>query len=82
MYKIKVQIQLKDDVLDPQGKTVGNALEHLGYNDITNVRVGKYIEMFSNSNDEKILKKEVTEMCNKILANTVIEKFDFTIERI
>jgi len=82
MYKIKVQIQLKDDVLDPQGKTVGKALEHLGYSDISNVRVGKYIEMVSDSKDEKKLTTEVTEMCNKILANTVIEKFDFTIERI
>ncbi|MDD5455861.1 MAG: phosphoribosylformylglycinamidine synthase subunit PurS [Candidatus Margulisbacteria bacterium] len=82
MYKVKIQILLKDDVLDPQGKTVQRALEHLEYKDISNVRIGKYIEFVSGEQDEKVLKQSVDEMCKKILTNTVIEKFSFTLEKI
>ena len=82
MYKVKVRILLKDDVLDPQGKTVNKALHHMGYKSIEDVRIGKYIEIISNETDEAKLKIDVKEMCQKMLTNTVIEKFDFSIEKV
>ncbi|OGI06343.1 MAG: phosphoribosylformylglycinamidine synthase [Candidatus Margulisbacteria bacterium GWF2_35_9] len=82
MYKVKVHILLKDDVLDPQGKTVSNALENLGFIGVSNMRIGKFIEFTSTESDEKRLSKNVKEMCEKVLANTVIEKYDFSLERI
>lgn len=82
MYKVKVHILLKDDVLDPQGKTVNNALENLGFSGVANMRIGKFIEFTSSDKDEKILSKKVKDMCEKVLANTVIEKYDFSLERV
>lgn len=82
MYKVKVHILLKDDVLDPQGKTVNKALHHMGYKSIEDVRIGKYIEIMSNESDEVKLRKEIKEMCEKMLTNTVIEKFDFSVEKV
>ncbi len=82
MFKVKVYILLKDDVLDPQGKTVNKALHHMGYASIQDVRIGKYIEITSNETDESKLKTEIKEMCEKMLTNTVIEKFEFSIERV
>ncbi len=82
MFKVKVHILLKDDVLDPQGKTVQNALDHLGYKGVSEVRIGKYIEFFSAETDDKKLKESVKDMCQKILANTVIEKFEYAVEKI
>ncbi|MEK6557389.1 MAG: phosphoribosylformylglycinamidine synthase subunit PurS [Candidatus Margulisiibacteriota bacterium] len=82
MYKVNVKVLLKDDVLDPQGKTVQKALDHLGYNGIENVRIGKFIEFLSDKTDEKILQKQVKEMCKTVLTNPVVEKFEFSLEQV
>ncbi len=74
-----VNIYLKEGVLDPQGKAVKHALESLGFKDIEDVRVGKQIILtLKDGLSEEEAKKEVEEMCEKLLANTVIE--DYTIE--
>jgi len=79
--KSKIIVTLKDDVLDPQGKTVKNALTKMGYKDVKDVRIGKYIEIEINGNDKKEkLKKEIDEICDKLLANPNIEKYEFSIE--
>lgn len=73
--KAKVHVTLKNGVLDPQGAAITSALGHLGFNDVAGVRVGKYIEldlMESNADDAKAA---VEKMCEKLLANTVIEKY-------
>jgi phosphoribosylformylglycinamidine synthase subunit PurS len=75
MKKAKVYITLKKGVLDPQGKAVQQALTTLGFNEVNDVRVGKYIELELTKNSEK----RVKEMCEKVLANTVIESYDFKI---
>ncbi|HPD19211.1 MAG TPA: phosphoribosylformylglycinamidine synthase subunit PurS [Candidatus Goldiibacteriota bacterium] len=81
MAKSKIIVTLKDDVLDPQGKTVKNALTKMGYKDVKDVRIGKYIEIEINGNDKKEkLKKEIDEICDKLLANPNIEKYEFSIE--
>jgi phosphoribosylformylglycinamidine synthase len=79
MAKVKIYVTLKDGVLDPQGKTVQFALDKMGYKNIDSVKMGKYIEI-DTKNDGKDLKKEIDEICDKLLANPNIEKYTFTIE--
>ena len=80
MAKVRIHVTLKDGVLDPQGKTVNNALAKMGYKGIKNVRIGKYIEMEAGNGDKEKLKKQVDEICDKLLANPNIEKYTFKIE--
>tara|TARA_Y100000590_G_scaffold314332_1_gene355365 strand:+ start:146 stop:361 length:216 start_codon:yes stop_codon:yes gene_type:complete len=68
---------LKKDVLDPQGKVVGQTLKNMGYENIINIRQGKFFEIELNEQNPEKGKKIATEICEKLLANTVIE--DFTI---
>ena len=73
--KITVNIQLKEGVLDPQGKAVYHALLALQFNEVEDVRIGKQIILHvENENREKTLKR-VEEMCEELLANTVIETY-------
>ncbi len=73
--KISVIITLKKDVLDPQGKVIHQTLDGMGFNDINEVRQGKYFEININENDSKKAKDKVEEMCKKLLANLVIENY-------
>ena len=73
--KISVIITLKKDVLDPQGKVIHQTLEGMGFNDINQVRQGKYFEIDTKENDPKKAKDNVEEMCKKLLTNLVIENY-------
>ena len=73
--KISVIITLKKDVLDPQGKVIHQTLDGMGFNDINEVRQGKYFEIDTNENDLKKAKEKVEQMCKKLLANLVIENY-------
>ena len=73
--KISVIITLKKDVLDPQGKVIHQTLDGMGFNDINEVRQGKYFEIDTKENDPKKAKNKVEEMCEKLLANLVIENY-------
>ena len=73
--KISVIITLKKDVLDPQGKVIHQTLDGMGFNDISEVRQGKYFEIDTKENDQKKAKDKVEEMCKKLLANLVIENY-------
>jgi phosphoribosylformylglycinamidine synthase PurS subunit len=73
--KATVHVTLKNGVLDPQGKAVENALGTLGFNGIEGARIGKYIELDLAETNATKAKTQVTEMCEKLLANTVIENF-------
>ena len=73
--KAKVQVFLKPGVLDVQGKAVENALHGLGWAGVEGVRVGRTIEFDTASSDKAAAEAEVTAMCDKLLANTVIESF-------
>ena len=73
--KVRVLVRLKPGVLDPQGRAVHHALEGLGFDGVTDVRIGRLIELdVADGTDQAAL----TQMCEKLLANTVIE--NFTIE--
>ena len=73
--KISVIITLKKDVLDPQGKVIHQTLDGMGFNDINEVRQGKYFEIDTKENDPKKAKDNIEEMCKKLLANLVIENY-------
>ena len=73
--KISVIITLKKDVLDPQGKVIHQTLDGMGFNDINEVRQGKYFEIDTKESDPKKAKDKVEEMCKKLLANLVIKNY-------
>ena len=73
--KAKVIITLKTGVLDPQGKAIEGALEGLGFSGVDNVRLGKFIELDVDASSEAEARQTVEEMCDKLLANTVIENY-------
>ena len=73
--KVSVIITLKKDVLDPQGKIIHQTLDGMGFNNINEVRQGKYFEIDTKENDLKKAKDKVEEMCKKLLANLVIENY-------
>lgn len=78
--KAKIYISLKEGILDPQGKTVEHALSVLGFTDVTGVRIGKYLELSLKPGPIDAAKKSVESMCEKLLANTVIESYRYELE--
>lgn len=77
--KARVHIMLRNGVLDPQGKAIGNALHGLGFASVGDVRQGKVIEIELAETDKRKAEAAVTEMCKKLLANTVIETYSVEI---
>ena len=73
--KISVIITLKKDVLDPQGKVIHQTLDGMGFDNINEIRQGKYFEINTKENDPKKAKDKVEDMCKKLLANLVIENY-------
>ena len=73
--KVSVIITLKKDVLDPQGKVIHQTLNGMGFDNINEVRQGKYFEIDTKENDQKKAEAKVEEMCKKLLVNLVIEDF-------
>ena len=78
--KAKIIITPKKAVLDPQGKTVQSALEHMGYRDVAAVHVGKYLEIELNGGDKAAARQQLDEACHKFLSNPVIEDYRLEIE--
>jgi len=79
VLRAKIFVTLKNGVVDPQGITIKGALESLGYKGIASVRLGKYIQVELNTRDEKEAEKDIEEMCKKLLANPVIENYEYEI---
>ena len=78
--KARVHITLKNGVLDPQGKAIENALGGLGFGGISEVRQGKYIEIVLANVSPAAARASVESMCEKLLANTVIENYEIDLE--
>ncbi|HEY4716852.1 MAG TPA: phosphoribosylformylglycinamidine synthase subunit PurS [bacterium] len=78
-YMAKVLIKLKNGVLDPQGKTICDSINALGFAGVYDVRVGKLIELKLQGKNEKDISKQIERMCNKLLVNPVIENFEYEI---
>jgi len=80
MLKAEINVTLKNTVSDPQGLTIKGALESLGYKGLRDVRSGKFLVVRLNYRDKKRAEREVEEMCKKLLANPIIEKYNFRIK--
>ncbi len=80
MFLARVYVTLKPTVNDPQGLTIRGGLHSLGFDGVDSVRAGKYIEITLEGDDKASAEKQVTEMCQKLLANSVIEDFRFELE--
>jgi phosphoribosylformylglycinamidine synthase PurS subunit len=78
--RAKIFISFKEGVLDPQGKAVERSLHTLGYREVQDVRVGKYLEIELEAASRETAQARIREMCDKLLANPVIEDYRFEIE--
>ncbi|HVO91603.1 MAG TPA: phosphoribosylformylglycinamidine synthase subunit PurS [Terriglobales bacterium] len=77
--RVKIFISLKNGVLDPQGKTIQRSLHTLGYDEVHDVRMGKYLELDIDGASREAVELRIREMCDKLLTNTVIEDYRFEI---
>mgnify|MGYP001179977395 CR=1 FL=1 len=78
--KISAIVTLKKDVLDPQGKVVNQTLKNMGYQNISDIRQGKYFQIEINESNEEKAKKTIEEICKKLLSNTMIEDYSINLE--
>lgn len=78
--RVKIFVSFKDGVLDPQGKAVERSLHTLGYREVQEVRMGKYLELNLDVPSRKEAEVRLREMCEKLLANPVIEDYHFEIQ--
>lgn len=78
MYEIKVYVTYKESVLDPQGEAVKGAVHRLGYQEIQEIRIGKYFEIQIKKSDRKV-EEVVEEICDKLLANVNMETYRYDI---
>jgi len=78
--RARVYVTLKEGILDPQGKTVLRALKSLGYDEVENLRIGKYMELALDGEDGEKLEARLLEMCEKLLANPIIENYRVEVE--
>jgi phosphoribosylformylglycinamidine synthase len=79
--RARVFVTLKNGVLDPQGKAIGRALHGLGFGQVGEVRQGKVIDIELSERDESKARASLKEMCEKLLANTVIEKYEIELTK-
>ena len=82
MFLAKVYIQLKPSVNDPEGLTIRGGLRQLGFESVVDVRSGKYMQIRLDESDEDVAESLVSEMCEQLLANPIIEDFSFELERV
>jgi len=78
--KAKVYVTLKNGVLDPQGKAVMGALKSMSFDEVSDVRIGKFMELELDGVSRETAEERIKEMCEKLLANTVIENYRIEIE--
>ncbi|RJE88683.1 phosphoribosylformylglycinamidine synthase subunit PurS [Paenibacillus sp. 1011MAR3C5] len=78
--KATVYVTIKENVLDPQGTAVQGALHSMGFAEVGKVRIGKYLEVELDTNDRAVAEAQLKEMCEKLLANTVVEDYRFELE--
>lgn len=79
MKKVKIYVTLKESILDPQGSAVQGSLKKIGYEEVADLRIGKYLELTIGETTRDI-ETIVKEMCEKVLTNTVIENYRYEVE--
>jgi phosphoribosylformylglycinamidine synthase subunit PurS len=81
-YQARIYVTLRPSVLDPAGTAVKSGLQHLGYNNVEQIRIGKYIELKLTAVDEDTAKQQLDRMCDTMLANPVIENYRFELSQV
>ena len=79
MYLSCIKVTLRKSILDPQGKTVEHSIQSLGYKNVKDTRIGKYIELKIDAGSENDAKKITDEICKRLLANPVMEDYEFSV---
>lgn len=79
MFESRIKITLRRSILDPQGKTVEHSIASLGYSSVRDTRIGKYIELRLDTDTEEEARKITEEICRKLLANPVMEDYEFEV---
>ncbi|MBA4495489.1 phosphoribosylformylglycinamidine synthase subunit PurS [Paenactinomyces guangxiensis] len=82
MFKATIFVTLRESVLDPQGVAVKGSLHSLGYNGVKDVRIGKKMEVLLDCSEKAEAEAQIREICEKVLANPVIENFTFELEEV
>lgn len=80
MMRAKVHVTLKSGILDPQGRAIQQSLGTLGFTGVTDIRVGKFLEIELNQDDPAQAEEQLKAMCETLLANTVIEEYQYELE--
>ena len=80
IFLANIRVVLKETVSDPQGATIMAGLKTLGFDSVQDLRAGKFLQVRITANDPQSAREQVAEMCDKLLANPVIEEYDFDIE--
>jgi phosphoribosylformylglycinamidine synthase len=81
-YRATIYVTLRPSVLDPAGTAVQAGLSHMGYDNVEQVRIGKYIELTLSAADEKTATEQLDRICDRLLANTVIENYHFDLKEV
>jgi phosphoribosylformylglycinamidine synthase subunit PurS len=76
-YQARIYVTLRPSVLDPAGTAVQSGLKHMGYENVEQVRIGKYIELILTAADESTAREQLDQICDQLLANPVIENYRF-----
>ena len=82
MYLARVYIQLRPTVSDPQGQTIRGGLHQLGFDGVSSVRAGKYMEITLEAESESAASEQLLQMCDRLLANPVIEDYRFDLQHL
>jgi len=81
MYNVKVFVTYKESILDPQGEAVRGAVHRMGFDEIEDIRIGKYFEIKVSDTDSRSVEEVIETICDKLLANVVMESYRYEIER-
>lgn len=81
-YQAQIYVTLRPSVLDPAGTAVQSGLKHLGYENVEQVRIGKYIEMALTAENEESARQQLDHACDQLLANPVIENYRFDLQEV
>lgn len=81
MYHVKVYVTYKESILDPQGEAVRGAVHRMGFDEIDSIRMGKYFEITVQERDERSVEDVIETICDKLLANVVMETYRYEIEK-
>ncbi|MEC6748355.1 phosphoribosylformylglycinamidine synthase subunit PurS [Marinilactibacillus sp. XAAS-LB27] len=82
MYNVKVFVTYKESILDPQGEAVRGAVHRMGFDEIEDIRIGKYFEIKVSSQEGRDIEETIETICDKLLANVVMETYRYEIEKV